>query len=294
MQLRGVVKGFGRAGPSVLTGVDLDVPPGTVMGLLGKNGSGKSTLIKCALGLLRIQAGKSTVFGEDSWDLSPSAKECLGYVPQEVVLYHWMKARQVIAYTASFYAAWNHSLAQKLLERLEIDPEARVGRLSPGERQRLAILLAMAHEPKLLVLDEPVASLDPVGRRDFLRMILDLAGGGDRTVLFSTHITSDLERVADRVAILRAGKIDYCGELDALKDEVKRLCIYPRDGQPLPQSMNGLPGVLNYQPTSDRALLTLRGVTPAVIQQIEQRYPVHVEVEDLNLEDIFLELHHAG
>jgi ABC-2 type transport system ATP-binding protein len=218
---QGVCRRFGSK--EVLRGVDLAIPRGSVVGLLGKNAAGKSTLIKCLLGLLRIDDGTARVFGEDAWWLSAESKSRLGYVPQEVSLYGWMRVRQVVQYTAAFYPRWNAALAEKLVRQWELPPNDRVGPLSPGQLQKLAIVLALGHEPELLVLDEPVGTLDPVARRDFLRTILEIAQSENRTILFSTHITSDLERVADRVAILRDGRIVFHDELDVLKESVKRL-----------------------------------------------------------------------
>jgi ABC-2 type transport system ATP-binding protein len=217
IELQGVVKSFGKK--QVLTGVDLSVPKGSVLGLLGTNGSGKTTLIKCALGLLRPQSGETRLLGEPSWSLSAAAKMRIGYVPQVINLYPWMKVRHLIEYTSAFYTNWNHDLADRLIGEWSIPMEDRIAPLSVGQRQRLAILLAVAHEPDLLILDEPAASLDPLARRQFLKMIIDFAAPGQRTVLLSTHITSDLEHVADRVAILKEGCIAWHGLLEDLKEQ---------------------------------------------------------------------------
>jgi ABC-2 type transport system ATP-binding protein len=185
---------------------------------LGVNGSGKTTLLKTAVGLLRPQAGDCTILGEPSWDLSPAVKARLGYVPQVISLYPWMKVADLVRYTASFYPDWNHDLAARLTADWDLPAGDRVGTLSVGQLQKLAILTALGHDPDVLVLDEPAASLDPLTRRQFLQLIIDLAEPGRRTVLFSTHITSDLERVADHVAILKKGHIVHFGLLDDLKD----------------------------------------------------------------------------
>jgi ABC-2 type transport system ATP-binding protein len=211
-----VVKAFGAK--PVLRGVDLQIPAGSVVGLLGTNGSGKITLLKCLVGLLRPQSGRCELLGESSWDLSAEAKARLGYVPQIVNLYPWMKIADLLRYTASFYTNWNDDLAARLTREWELPANDRVGTLSVGQLQKVAILTALAHEPDVLILDEPAASLDPLARRQFLKLIIDLAEPGGRTVLFSTHITSDLERVADHVAILKNGQIAYFGLLEDLKE----------------------------------------------------------------------------
>jgi ABC-2 type transport system ATP-binding protein len=151
--------------------------------------------------------------------LSAEAKSRIGYVPQVINMYQWMKVHQLIDYTAAFYSNWNHALIDRLIKDLDIPSEDRIGFLSVGQLQKVAILLALGHEPDLLILDEPAASLDPLARRRFLQMIIDLAEPGKRTVLFSTHITSDLERVADQVAILKSGRIAWHGLIDELKEQ---------------------------------------------------------------------------
>jgi ABC-2 type transport system ATP-binding protein len=217
IELRGVYKFYGQM--KVLAGLDLSVPRGSVVGLLGTNGSGKTTLIKCALGLIRPQSGEMRLLGEPSWTLSGKTKARIGYVPQVIGLYPWMKVRHLIDYTSAFYPNWNHDLIVRLMREWAIPPEQRIGPLSVGQLQKVAIMLALGHEPELLILDEPAASLDPLARRQFLQMIIDLAEPGKRTVLFSTHITSDLERVADSVAILKSGQIAWYGLLEDLKEQ---------------------------------------------------------------------------
>jgi ABC-2 type transport system ATP-binding protein len=275
----------------VLNKVNWSVPAGSVVGLLGKNGAGKTTLIKCALGLLRPDSGQTFILGQRAWPLDEQAKARLGYVPQTAGLYAWMRVSQLVAYTAPFYPRWNSKLVDHLLADWELSPDQRIGSLSVGTQQKLAIILALGHEPDLLVLDEPAASLDPAARRDFLKAVLAVAAEGNRTVLFSTHITSDLERVADRVSLLKAGKIDYDGALDDLKDSLKRWHLTATI--PLPADL-GIPGALRARIDGAAAVLTMRHGTPALLRETEQRYAATIRVEDLSLEDIFLELHQEG
>lgn len=286
ISMRDVTKVY--PGKVVLDRLEFGVPGGSVVGLLGKNGAGKSTLIKCLLGLVRAQAGSITVLGEPAWNLSAEAKARIGYVPQNVELYPWMKVRQMIAYTASFYSRWNHSLVERLAREWDLPLEDRIGALSVGSRQKVGILLALGHEPDLLVLDEPAASLDPAARREFLAEMLGIADAGRRTVLLSTHITSDIERVADRVAILKDGKIIFHDELDALKEQVKQVSL--RSAHPLPPRLD-VPGVLRQRIEGPNALLSVRHASPELVANLQSRWEASVELRDLNLEDIFLEMH---
>lgn len=271
----------------VLQGVNLRIPRGAIVGLMGMNGSGKSTLVKCLLGLLDIDSGQSRLFGCNSGQLSPEVKERLGYVPQTVYLYPWMKARHVIAYTSTFYARWDDAWTSELAGRWRVPLDERVQNLSIGQLQTLAIVLAVAYRPDLLLLDEPVASLDPVARRDFLKSLLQMVAEGQRTVLFSTHISSDLERVATHVAVLRDGVIAYFSELDTLKDRVKRLRLRTYGGFPVEFE---IPGSLRTLVEGDCALAAVSDVTPELLDELRDRWHAEVRVEDLNLEDIFMEL----
>ena len=189
VQARGLQKSFGRQ--PVLRGLDWQLRQGQVVGLLGRNGAGKSTLLECLLGLRETDGGSATLFGEPVAALSEAARARIGYVPQKAELFEWLTPVQMLDYFRALFPRWNDALVHGLLTRWGFDGEAKIrpiGRLSGGERQRLSIIRALAHEPDLLVLDEPVASLDPVGRRDFLRELIGTVIERDTTVVFSTHI----------------------------------------------------------------------------------------------------------
>jgi ABC-2 type transport system ATP-binding protein len=285
IDVRSVSKNYGTK--PVLKDLSLIVPKGSVFGLLGKNGAGKTTLLKCLLGLLRPQSGQIYVLNDDPFDFKEETKAHLGYVPQADRIYPWLKVRQLIDYTASFYPQWNSALVQKLLGEWEVNPNDKVGLLSEGEAQKLSIILSLGHEPELLIFDEPVASLDPAARRQFLKTILAIVADRECTVFFSTHITSDIERVADRVAILKEGQIEFAGVLDDLKDEVKRLRV--RAAAPIPANLK-VDGLLHCEAAHNEAILSVRGFNPQIKAQLEQSLKAQVVVEDLNLEEIFLDL----
>jgi ABC-2 type transport system ATP-binding protein len=271
----------------VLRDVNLQIPRGAVVGLMGLNGAGKTTLLQCLLGLLRPDSGQSQLLGYDAWELPPSAKERLGFVPQVVNLFPWMKARHVLRYTAAFYSNWDDRWASELATRWRLPLDTRVQALSTGQAHTLALVLALAPRPELLVLDEPVSTLDPIARREFLRSLLELTNAGSRTVLFSTHISSDLERVATHIAILRDGQITCFSELDDLKDRVKRLRLSSEDR--LPNDLL-IPGSLRTTVDGRTALAAVTDVTPELLDNLRDLWQADVRVEDLNLEEIFVEL----
>ncbi len=283
-----VRKRFGRH--EVLRGATLSIPRGAIVGLVGTNGAGKSTLIKCLLGLLRPDTGRVQLFGEDSWTLSAESKGRLGYVPQTVQLYPWMKIDQVVRYVAAFYPHWDGAWSNELLDRWQLPRDHRVGPLSPGQMQKLGLVLALGHRPELLILDEPVAALDPLARREFLRAMMEVTNDTQHTVLFSTHITSDLERVASHVALLQDGRIALFDELDAVKDRVKRLRI--RAAEALPANFT-VRGALRVKVEGANALAAVADLDDRLVHELTETWHADVSIEDLNLEDIFLELHHV-
>ncbi len=283
-----VRKRFGRH--EVLRGATLSIPRGAIVGLVGTNGAGKSTLIKCLLGLLRPDTGRVQLFGENSWTLSAENKGRLGYVPQTVQLYPWMTVDQVVRYVAAFYPHWDGTWTNELLNRWQLPRDKRVGPLSPGQMQKLGLVLALGHRPELLILDEPVAALDPVARREFLRAMMEATNDAQHTVLFSTHITSDLERVASHVALLQDGRIALFDELDAVKDRVKRLRI--RATEVLPSSFS-VRGALRVQVDGANALAAVADLDDRLVSELAETWHADVSIEDMNLEDIFLELHHV-
>lgn len=207
----------------VLDDLNWCIPKSQVVGLLGRNGAGKTTLLESLLGLRAPLCGEVHLLGQPVTALDDSVKARIGYVPQRSDLFDWLTAVQMLDYFRSFYPRWDQAKVDALLSAWEIDRHAKISRLSPGQQQRLAIIRALAHQPDLLVLDEPVASLDPVGRRDFLRELVEQVLNRGTTVVFSTHILSDLERVAFDVAFLVRGRISLFGTLDDLLESTRRL-----------------------------------------------------------------------
>ncbi len=224
LSLVNVEKGFDKT--KVLDGVTLELAPGSITGLLGRNGSGKTTLIRTAVGLLKPESGQANLFGYSAWECPAAVRRQIGYVSQKFDDMLWLKVKDAIALVGSFYEKWDYQLVERFRKDWDVDNNKQIFKLSQGQQQKVGILLAIGHRPDLLVLDEPVASLDPAARQEFLRALLMLNDEIGQTILFSSHITTDIERVAADVAILNDGKISYHGALDELKEKVK--CVFLR------------------------------------------------------------------
>ena len=273
-------------GRPVINQLEWRILPGQVIGLLGRNGAGKSTLIECLLGLRESDAGSVTIFGEDVRKLSEGARARIGYVPQKSDLFEWLTPRQMLDYFKALYPQWNVSKVEALLARWGFDAamcNTAISKLSGGEKQRLSIIRALAHNPQLLVLDEPVSALDPVGRRDFLRELIEGVIERDTTVLFSTHILSDLERVALDVAFLRDGKIALQGGLDELLEGARRVV-----GPAALLDKLQVGGEIRRSAREDRTTVITLRATPELVA-LAEREPA-LRLETLSLEDLFIEV----
>ncbi|PHI38737.1 ABC transporter [Pseudoalteromonas sp. GCY] len=205
----------------VLEDINLIIEPGMVMGLLGRNGAGKTTLLRIALGLIEQNSGEVSCLNSSNLELSPTCKSQIGYVPQQPCGYQGFKVKEALVLHRSFYPNWDITLEQEWLSRFELDENKLVSNLSVGQQQSLALIMAMSYRPKLLILDEPVSSLDPIARREFMSDLFELALESGSGVLFSSHITSDVERVASHIAIIKDGKVLVTGELDTLKEQIR-------------------------------------------------------------------------
>ena len=283
----GLYKHFGAK--PVLRGLDASVRPGDVIGLLGANGAGKTTLIEVLLGLSPQNAGSALLFGTDALNAPAAAKVRIGFVPQNDELIGALSGRQYLDLIASFYPAWEPPFAASLVAEWKIDLGKAISTYSPGERQRLAIVTALAHKPDLLVLDEPVASLDPVARRQFLQAVLETVTDERRAVLFSSHIVSDVERLANIIWILKDGQFIWQGDLDALKESVIRVHVEPNAALAVRNKLRRV--VSERVPQASGVRMIALRAPDEDWSALDSLLGPDARVERLNLEEIFLELH---
>ena len=233
---------FGRQ--LALDRVSLSVPRGAVLGLVGVNGSGKTTLIKHLLGLYRAQSGQVRVLGRDPVADPVGVLSRIGHVSEDCDLPNWMRVGELMRYTAAFYPGWGPDLADSLRRDFGLETGWKVAGLSRGLRARLALLLALAHRPDLLVLDEPSAGLDPLARRAILAAIVRAVARDGRTVLFSSHLLDEVERIADHIALIDQGRVVFCGELESVRDRHRRLTLRFSEPRATPPA---LAGVLSWE-----------------------------------------------
>ena len=216
IDVSGLTRRFGDK--TALDSVSLSMPRGAVYGLVGANGAGKTTLIRHILGLLRAQSGSVRVFGLDPVADPVAVLSRIGYLSEENDLPPWMRVDELIRYTRAFYPAWDDVYAEALRQAFALDPAAKIKTLSKGQKARAGLLIALAHRPELLVLDEPSSGLDPIVRRDILGAVIRTIADEGRTVLFSSHLLQEVEQVADHVTMINRGKIVLSAALETIRE----------------------------------------------------------------------------
>lgn len=276
---RQVVKRFGKT--EALADLNLRVPKGAVYALLGRNGTGKSTLIQLLLGLLEPTAGAVRVLGCDPVKGGPGLRQRIGYVPERLPLYEWMTVAQTLRFVAAQYANWSLETEKAMLGKFRLPLDRRVRDLSRGQRALLSLILALSHNPDLVLLDECTSGMDALARSEFDRSVIDALHESGRTVLFASHQIRELERLCDWVGILHGGKLLLQMPLDDLKASVKRL----RLGGEIRDLPGGLT-VLEKRQLGREWLATVQNYDPAALPP---DLPV-LEVLDLTLEEIFVAL----
>jgi ABC-2 type transport system ATP-binding protein len=285
VQVRGLRKRFDAR--DVLSGLDWRIPSGRVVGLLGRNGAGKTTLLRCLTGLSPIDDGDIKILGQSMAEPGGERLQRIGFVPQTFDLFPWMKVRGYLDFTAAFYARWNRAQCERLLDGWQINRKQKIGQLSQGQRQKLAIIRALAPDPDLLLLDEPVASLDPQARRAFMDELMQLVQRPGKTVVFSTHITADLERAGADIALLKDGRMMLESALPALRQRIRRIVLSRVEGWSTPPRIDG---ALRTTLEGTQAQLIVDGVDDEALRALAAHEHATLAIEPLTLEDLFVEL----
>jgi ABC-2 type transport system ATP-binding protein len=268
-----------------LENLSLRVPRGAVFGIVGANGAGKTTLIRHLLGLFRPQQGTVRVFGLDPVRDPVGVLGRIGYLSEENDLPPWMRVHELLRYVRAFYPGWDDAFAEELRELFAIDRKARVRDLSRGQKARTGLLIALAYRPELLVLDEPSTGLDPLARRDILAAVLRTVAQEGRTVLFSSHLLDEVERVSDHVAMIDKGRIIVHGPLDAVREGHRVLTVRFDGPRPSPPQ---LAGVFGWE-GGGREWSAVSSLPPTEVQVVAKSWGAQVvEERSPSLDKIFV------
>lgn len=271
-----------------LRGVDLEVTEGKVFALLGENGAGKTTLIRTLTGFQKPSRGECKVLGLDPETDSQELRRKVGYVSDAPALYDWMRVEEIGWFAAAFYEDGYFDQYREFIAHYEVPTDRKIKHLSKGQRAKVALALALAHDPQLLILDEPTSGLDPLVRREFLESMLDRVATG-RTVLLSSHQISEVERVADDVAILHQGKFRVSGPLQELRESISEVTISLDDPLAAIPQLDGPAEVLYERSEGRQCRLIVRDFSQANREQLEKATAITgVRVHNASLDEIFM------
>jgi ABC-2 type transport system ATP-binding protein len=283
IETRGLTRYFGAK--AAVSDLNLSVPRGSVFAFLGRNGSGKTTTIRMLLGLVEPTRGGATVLGRDARALDPETRARIGYLTEEHQLYGWMSVRQCNEFQSQFYSRWNQRIFDGVISHFNLKAKSRVKDLSRGERAGVCLALTLAPEPELLVLDDPALGLDPVARRSLMESIVYLTRRTDRTIFFSSHHLSDVERVADDIAVLDRGVLRASCPLETFRKSVQEVRLrFAGTPPPLPK----VPGLLRAIRTEDELRVVCVHFDGATEKILEGLGAAQLELVPIALEDAFI------
>lgn len=269
----------------IVRDLSLLVPGGSIYGFLGRNGMGKTTTIRILLGMEDPTRGSTRVFGEDSRALTPPTRARIGYLPEGHHVYGWMTVRECGRFQASFFPKWNQDIFETVITHFRLTPRMKGSQLSRGQRAGLCLAMTLAPEPELLVLDDPALGLDPVARRSLLQSMLHVTRQPDRTILFSSHLLSDVERVADRIVVLDGGTLRADCTVETFRD---RLRHYVLKFKGTPPAATGIPGLLESFRTDHELALTVANASEQTETLLAALQPETIEPVEMTLEDAFV------
>ncbi|MBM83985.1 MAG: ABC transporter ATP-binding protein [Planctomycetaceae bacterium] len=268
-----------------LDSISLDIPAGGVFGLVGENGAGKTTLIKHILGLLKPQSGAINVFGIDPVKKPEDVLARIGYLSEERDLPDWLTIRELMDYSSAFYSGWDHELTNSLIDSFQLEPNQKIRSLSRGQRARVGLINAAAHRPELLLLDEPSSGLDPSVRRDILGEIIRSVADAGRTVLFSSHLLDEVQRVSDRIAMIHQGKLILFDEVEAILSSHHRVVLrFESQREAAPE----FPGVLHWSGSGQEWAALCNGQLETLKSAASAGGAEIVEQSAATLDDVFV------
>lgn len=267
-----------------LKGIDLQLPEGQVMGFIGPNGAGKSTTIRILMGLVHQDRGSVEVLGHKMPEAQAKAKIDIGYVSEDLRLYPSATVGWHMEFIAGIYPGWKQSYADELLSRFELKSGQKIKGLSHGQRVKATLLLALARFPKLLILDEPTTGLDPVARQEVLSAFMEVLADEERTILFSSHNTQDVEQLSDHITFIDRGRVIASSDKETFLDKWKRVRVAVPDGVQLPD----IQGIRQSQTSGRLAVLTMDSFNRETTGVLEAQGAEVQGVEHMTLEEIFL------
>lgn len=270
----------------VIRDIDMQVQPGCVTALLGLNGAGKTTMIRIIMGLLQPTRGSTCVFGEESMSLSSDTRRRIGYLVEGHYLYRSMRVQGVVKYQRSSHRIWDDRLVEQVLNHFGVRGSSRIGTLSRGQRAGVALAMVLAPDPELLVLDDPALGLDPISRRALNETIVEFAGNGKRTVLLSTHLLDDVERVADRVMVVADGRMRVDATLEDFESRVSGYAIEVDVVNP--ERLAAIPGLIEARRIGPRIQVMVADADQETQAALSRLQPTSLEEVNLNFADSVL------
>lgn len=285
IETRALNKSFGKL--KAIDDLYLAVPAGSIFGLIGPNGAGKSTLIQILVGIILPDSGEGFILGRNIREKDGSIRNRVGYVPDVPVMYPSFSVAEMYRLGSKLYPFWDWERCKQLQKSFHLPEGQRLCNLSRGEKVQVALVMALAMRPRLLLLDEPTAGLDPVVRRSFLQAIIEEAASNGTTVFYSSHNLKDLEQRVDHIAALNQGRIMFSHSLDELKESVHRLQLIFA-GEPPVDEIKSLPGLVDWESMGRVVIITITGHIDYICSQLAALNPELVKEQNLDLESIFV------
>jgi ABC-2 type transport system ATP-binding protein len=283
LTIRDLSKNFGRK--AILKNLDLTLEKGKVYGLLGKNGAGKTTLIRMIMGVIPWDSGEIVYKGQKLKFGDAAYKREIGFIPEDSIFFSWMTIKELLNFNSSFYPSWNDRKAKEYLDRLTLDSKSKIKHLSRGMKLKVGLIVALAAEPKFLILDDPTSGLDVPTRQEFMKDIIREILEGGTTILFSSHLVHELDGVIDKLGILHKGNLIIEDEYMSVKEVTKKVLLVFAKSVPAKISTDG---ILSQKRENNRLEVVIHTWDETKHKELKALNPTHLEIDSLTLEEIFI------